>query len=188
MEKVTTLFDRLGVISHIVKKKPGIGSTALMKCLYIAQEVFDVPLGYDYRMYTYGPYCGQVVADTEIADTLDYIKIKKEVQYSADKTNIICRRKTSTAGVDNDKASMDLVNKHENAINEAIKNFAHKPVRELGLVATIVFVINYFKDKGQKQDKAEIIKTVKDLKPHFEDTEINSQYDYLVETFAKMAV
>jgi len=53
------LSKRMGVISSIVKLRPGLGKTAMMKYIFLLQKVYKVPLGYDFEIYTYGPYASE---------------------------------------------------------------------------------------------------------------------------------
>ena len=58
---------RMSLISEIVKQKPALGKTAIMKFIYILQQIYKVPIGYDYEIYTYGPYSSEVMEDVRLA-------------------------------------------------------------------------------------------------------------------------
>lgn len=48
---------RRAVLTALVKRAPkSPGRTALMKFAYLLQAVRNVPLGYRFRLYNYGPY------------------------------------------------------------------------------------------------------------------------------------
>ena len=53
---------------------PQFGKTAFMKMAYLLQELYEVPLGYRFSLYTYGPYSAEVLAD------LEYAKLRKRVE------------------------------------------------------------------------------------------------------------
>jgi hypothetical protein len=59
---------RLGVLAALVAQAPGkLGRTALMKMAYFLQTIKGVSLGYDFRMYTYGPFDQDVLDDLSTA-------------------------------------------------------------------------------------------------------------------------
>ena len=62
---------RLAVLSDLVQRAPGrLGRTAIMKLAYFRQTVKEVPLGYNFRLYTYGPYDGDVLTDLSQAEAM----------------------------------------------------------------------------------------------------------------------
>lgn len=54
MEEIKDLWKKVGLISYLTKKfnqiKAQFGKTAMMKYLYILQEVYNVQLGYDFSL------------------------------------------------------------------------------------------------------------------------------------------
>ena len=44
-------------------RSPQFGKTVLMKFAYLLQEIYGIPLGYRFSLYTYGPYSKEVLAD-----------------------------------------------------------------------------------------------------------------------------
>src|ERR1700756_3287239 len=68
--------DRVGTLSLLVVKAPGqrLGRTALMKLLFFLQELESIPLGYDFRLHTYGPYESAVLSDLATATVRGLLK------------------------------------------------------------------------------------------------------------------
>src|SRR5258705_8499893 len=52
-----------------------IGRTALMKYMYFLQTVRAVPLGYNFSMYSYGPFDSDVLADLSSAETMRVVEV-----------------------------------------------------------------------------------------------------------------
>jgi len=66
---------RLGLLCELVAQAPSnLGRTAIMKLAYLLQTVKGVPLGYDFRLYTYGPFESDVLNDLGTAESLGFIK------------------------------------------------------------------------------------------------------------------
>ena len=46
----------LELAGRLEGQSPQFGKTAFMKMAYLLQELYGVPLGYRFSLYTYGPY------------------------------------------------------------------------------------------------------------------------------------
>ena len=53
------------LILNIIQKHPDIGKTAIMKVIYMLQQVKGLNLDYDFSIYTYGPYSYEVTYDVD---------------------------------------------------------------------------------------------------------------------------
>ncbi|HQU46834.1 MAG: hypothetical protein B7Z74_10750, partial [Deltaproteobacteria bacterium 21-66-5] len=72
---------RLAVLATLVKRAPQPpGRTAMMKFAYLLQTLRGVPLGYDFRLYNYGPYDIRVLNDLSQAERFRAVK-EKTVSY-----------------------------------------------------------------------------------------------------------
>ena len=54
---------RTAILARMVKVAPGqtLGRTQVMKLFYFLQELKGVWLGYDFRLFTYGPFDSEVL-------------------------------------------------------------------------------------------------------------------------------
>ncbi len=66
---------RLSLIPALAERHPDryIGRTALMKYLYFLQTLRGIPLGYDFSMYSYGPFDAEVLSELGTAESLDLV-------------------------------------------------------------------------------------------------------------------
>ena len=55
----------MDIIFELVSQKADLGKTAIMKFMFMLQQVYKVPLGYDFKIYTYGPYSSEVMDDMD---------------------------------------------------------------------------------------------------------------------------
>jgi len=66
---------RLGLLTELVARAPvKLGRTAVMKIANFLQTAKDVPLGYHFRLYTHGPFDGDVLNDLEQACAIGAVK------------------------------------------------------------------------------------------------------------------
>lgn len=178
MNVINDLWNKVGLISNLTKEleltKTQFGKTAVMKYLYILQEVFKVPLGYEFSLYTYGPYCSDVLSDLDYTEAIDGVKI-----YSVDTGTGGYSIKPSYKTDEYLIKSRDFLSKNAESINAVIKLFGGMSARDLELRSTIIYLYKNYLQNNWEIDSNEIASDVKELKPYFSTEEILDAYDQL---------
>ncbi len=74
------VLERSDIIGEIARRKTGapLGKTAMMKLLHLLQDGLNLPLGYRFTLYNYGPYDTQVMSDIDFAESLGRMTVKYE--------------------------------------------------------------------------------------------------------------
>jgi uncharacterized protein YwgA len=174
------LSGRMGLISKIVtdshfnKTSSVLGKTAIMKYLYLLQKVYKIPLGYEYSIYTYGPYASEVMSDIDYAETKDIINIEEEDYKNGIRGYSIT---PSHQAADTIKREKKLIAKYEAPIQQMLSLFSEKNARELELSTTIVYVYSNFIENGWETE--EVPDDVKNIKPYFDIQTIKDEYERL---------
>lgn len=168
--------ERLAFITEIAKRDANIGKTGMMKLLYLLQEIYGVPFGYDFEIYTYGPYCQTVMSDLEYAEFADYIKVSP-ITYPTGISGYQISANTDSEKILCDEAG--LISQYGEEINQVIASFGDKTAKELELYSTIVFVSASYSNNAWENTKEEICSTVRKIKPHFAAEIILSAYEDL---------
>jgi uncharacterized protein len=164
--KLTTMpseFSNLAVMSSLVKRAPGkLGRTGLMKCLFFLKVLRNVPLPYNFRLYTYGPFDPQVLEDLQYAESLGAIK-SALVHYSGGSGYQL----EPGPAVDwmEDRASGFLA-KHSEGIVWVLTEFGNRTAIDLEMSSTLVYIDRTAADKLSKLDLSDLAKKVHDVKPH----------------------
>ena len=72
MNDQSAVWIRLAALVTFVESSPSqvLGRTAIVKLPYLFQELYGVSLGYDFRLYTYGPFDSDVLHDLGSAESL----------------------------------------------------------------------------------------------------------------------
>jgi len=157
------LNKRIAVMCKILEEKPNLGKTAMVKYVFLLQKVYKVPLGYDFEIYTYGPYSSEVVEDIDYARHLNIIAMERVeypryIGYSLsllDNANtVLCEEK-------------DFVSKYHEEIKEVVELFGDKTAKDLELATTIIYLYGNYIANGWKCTLDEISSGVHDIKPHF---------------------
>ena len=165
--------DRIPLIVKMSEITPNIGKTAVMKCIYLLQTIKQVPLGYRFEIYTYGPYSSSVMDEIDYARQCGYISVES-LTYPTGQFGY--QIKCNEAGKKY-VSGCELVSKYSNEINEIMSEFGDKKATDLELLSTIIFVSTVYK----LSDKKEITDLVGIIKPKFDTAYINEAIDYLKE-------
>lgn len=169
---ITELADRLS------KTKTQFGKTMLQKLVFLLQESFDLKLGYDFELYTYGPFCTQLLIDLDQVEALNGVEVKPvtsgyggyEIEPGTQKGLII---KKGVSLLEREGISNDL--------DELIRHFGGLLAVDLELRATIVFVANDHKRLGQDLSIKEMARIVGEIKSKFSEKVIKDAIIELAE-------
>lgn len=172
--EIMTLKKRIAIISEIVQKKPGVGKTAIMKFVFLLQKVYKVPLGYNFEIYTYGPYSSEVMEDIDFANQQEIITIHREIYPNGVSGYRIEPSRKLECTIKQEK---DFINENEPMINNVIKAFGNRNAKELELLTTIVYLYGTYKANNWPLD--EVPSNVHEIKPHFDIETIEDEYHNL---------
>ena len=150
------------------ERSPQFGKTAFMKLAYILQEVYGVPLGYRFTLYTYGPYCSEVLADLDRAQ----LQGRVDIRYEDDAPGF----RISPGSQSNERVrDGEVFDSYREQIELVVSTFGGFSARELELRTTITYLWNAIQEtEGSVSDDDIVVKAVKQLKPHFRTAEIHA--------------
>ncbi|MBN1294025.1 MAG: restriction endonuclease [Candidatus Latescibacteria bacterium] len=158
-------WERYGFIAELVNRlenvSPQLGKTALQKLVYLLQEIFGVDAGYDFKLYTYGPFTSQLLQDLDQVDALHGVNVEL-VESALGGYNISSGEKYREI---RDRAK-DYLNekKVKGGIDKLITEFGHLWAKELELRATIVYAVKNNKDLYEQDD---LVNMIHEIKPRF---------------------
>lgn len=162
------------VLMYVMSQRTDLGKTAIMKIAYMLQQVKKIDLGYDFEIYTYGPYSSEVMDDIDelVNNDFAYSEMYRYSNYVGYKLNISDSGKT---------AIIQLSTREKNSINEILEFSDGKSARDLELYSTIVFVSSLYAQNKLDSGQASVSDKVHDLKPHFDLDTISAAYKTLSE-------
>ena len=162
------------LILSTIRLNPGLGKTATMKVLFMVQDVKGVRAGYDFSIYTYGPYAAAVMEDIDYLTSCGLVSCSmySSHTYIGYELNLLPR------GME---VAPHLSKEELNALEDVV-NFARgKSAKELELYSTIIYIDRFFKKNPNSYSEDAIAKKVHEIKPHFELHKIMSAYRELKE-------
>lgn len=167
------LNKRMAVMSKILEEKPGLGKTAMMKYVFLLQEVYKVPLGYDFEIYTYGPYSSEVMEDIDYARYQNIITIERVVYPTGHTGYNLSPSHNAEKALSEEQ---DFISEHSQSIKKVVVLFGDKTAKELELITTIIYLHGTYMTNGWQCTLETVSKNVHEIKPHFDIEKIKSEY------------
>ena len=173
-------WEQYGLIVELTrrlhKKRPQLGKTALQKLVYLLQDAYGVKCGYDFSLYTYGPFTSELLHDLDVVESVGGVSVTPV--------------RTDTGGYQIDPGesaqlisdeAQEFLTAHRDAIDELINVYGHYSARELEIRATTVYVAREMKRDEKSLSFVGLVKRVHDIKPYFPVSEIKSVVEELQE-------
>jgi hypothetical protein len=180
------LARRIGLIVEIVNEAASpIGRTALMKLLYFVSTVKKVDVGYNFTLYSYGPFDSTVLSDVEYASEIDAVR-STIVQYPNGYGYELAPGPQAAQAVKWDKAFVQSVRP---SVKWAVASFGKMPAADLELASTIVFAERRLRKQNPKVSQTTLVTKVREIKPRFTEAHIVKQIEslkskHVIKTFA----
>ena len=172
---MTTLENkRLAILSSFSQglKEGGIGKTAMMKFIYLLQEVYGVSLQYDFEIYTYGPYSSEVMGDIDFASHNEIISLEV-YQYPSGRGYLLKPAKEAKKAVQTEHA---FIEKNKESIDAIITHFGKRTAKDLELITTIIYLYKQCLKNSWSTSISDLSSDVQEIKPHFGIDEIKEEY------------
>jgi uncharacterized protein len=170
--------DKLALISELVKRAPRkLGRTALMKCLFFLKVLRGVPLPYNFRLYTHGPFDSDVLDDLQYAQALGAIE-SSIVTYPGG-TGYVLHVGPQADKIE--KQAVSFINDHQESIDWVLNEFGNRSALDLEMVSTLIYVDRSLVEKGARASVSELAKKVHDVKPHLKTEVIERETKSLKE-------
>lgn len=164
--------ERLALIPMLAGKTPGgrMGRTALMKYMYFLQTLRELPLGYRFTLYSYGPFDSDVLADLGTAEDIGAVE-SEAISYPGGYGYAI--KPGPKAEWLQDRASRFL-SKHKADTSWVTEKFGSYTSAQLELVSTIIYVDREAARCREKIKLQNLAQRVQEVKPHFREQDILS--------------
>lgn len=172
-----TLNARLATIAALVEKQHPLGRTAVMKLCYFLQTLRNVPLGYRFTLYSYGPFDASVLSDISSVEALGGIESKTFFYSGGYGYEISPARKSGFVKA----LAPRFIRKYAPDINWVIGQFGNFGSADLELLSTIVYVDREYAQARKRQTKDALAEKVQEIKPHFKKPYVESKIEYLDE-------
>ena len=155
--------ENYALIAYLAKTANGdrkLGKKALQKLVHLISEIARVPVGYRFRLYTYGPFSRELASDVDILDNLGAIN----VTFNADRNGY----EISSASYVDDYVSKAerYIDDNKKSIDFVIERFGGKLAKELELYSMVTFILKEGLVQNLNDDEAVVAK-FREIKPHY---------------------
>jgi hypothetical protein len=146
-----------------------------MKLAFFLQELRGAPLGYSFRLYTYGPYDAQVLTDLKIAESIGLVE-SEQFEWDGG-SGYAFREGPKTLALSDDAAQqMILLNTD---IDFIVSEFGNLSAADLEIESTIFYVAKEAQQEGRLLGDDALVKSVKSIKPHHSVSRIEAGLERL---------
>ena len=142
-----------------------------MKLCFFLQESRGVPLGYQFSIYSYGPFDSDVLADLSTAERMNVLKSTTVYYPSGTGYEYSLGSDTSVKQIEK-----EFLAQYKASIEWVLENFGHRTAGDLELLSTPLFVAKFNNPKTAD----ELIDNVATIKPHFTSDQITRGFQELV--------
>jgi len=161
---------RSALIAYLAEVSPSrwIGRTALMKFCYLLQTLRDVPLGYDFTLYSYGPFDSNVLGDLGGAVALGVVREELELYglgYGYRIHNQLPLEDITQLGG-------HFLAQHQAHIHWVTQQFGTLSAAQLELVSTILYVDREAERYGETLTMDQLAEQVREVKPRFKKSDV----------------
>lgn len=160
---------RVAVLARMVKAAPDstLGRTQVMKLFYFLQELKGAPLGYDFRLFNYGPFDSEVLSDLASACGRAVVSETPVIYARGYGYAITPGPNAESLNRQLEETDPILVAR----VDEVVQEFGELGAAELELRSTILFVDREWSQSGITTDQA-LAGRVREIKPHFTEATI----------------
>src|SRR5260370_21838815 len=163
MSKTNNKLDRIALIADLGARAPTKpGRTALMKCMYFLKVLKQVPLPYNFGLYTYGPFDSNVLDDIQYAEALGAVE-STLVEYPK-ATRYEYQRGPKLEEVE--KQASEFLHRHKKSVDWVLSEFGDRSAIDLEMASTLVYVDRAISEKKARATIADLARKVHEVKPH----------------------
>lgn len=166
----TVYETRVAILARMVQRAPNqtLGRTQVMKLFYFLQELKGVFLGYDFTLFTYGPFDSEVLSDLSSACGRGAVT-EDTIQYPRGFGYVIAPAEHA------EKLSNALHAEHPHTAkmaDEVVSEFGSFGAGELELRSTILYVDREAMQLSDTFTNRTLAERVRQIKPHFTEAMI----------------
>jgi hypothetical protein len=161
------MWIRLAALVTLVESSPGkaLGRTAIVKLPYLLQELRGVSLGYDFRLYTYGPFDADVLNDLGAAQSLGAVQVRTVINSLGYGYEI----RVGPGGETVKARANDWLRENRQHLEAVAAEFGGCSASDLELVSTIIYADRELAARSEPVSLDIVVRRVREVKPHFNE-------------------
>ena len=174
--------ERCALIAELAKRLDGVspqfGKTALQKLVYLLQAVYEVDCGYDFGLYSYGPFDSRLLGDLDMAEHWQYVSVRRGADASGGYRILPARAADAAIAEMSGSGSSEAAKR---ALDGLVQTYGAMTARDLELRATTVYIARELRRNGLPPTKDEVCQSVGQVKPKYDRNEVRKAVQELEE-------
>ena len=167
---------RHSVITDLARKSTRVlGRTALVKLVYLLQEAKGMDLGYQFSLYSYGPF------DADVLNDLEHLCAQGVVRQLVQRYPAGFGYRIEPVDTSPSEEELTTVQRHVKEIDWVITEFGGYSAARLELMTTLLYVDREYGSRQQDLSETELLENVRTIKPKFDQAEVRNTAELLVE-------
>ncbi|MFO7997191.1 MAG: hypothetical protein R6U93_08690 [Dehalococcoidia bacterium] len=159
---------RFSVILELLNlAKAKVGKTFLQKAIYILQDWLNLDLGYDYKLYLYGPY------SEDLSEDIDILRDAGLIDVGIDATGYGYNIAVNDKGARFLSKNLDTYIVDRGKLDKVISFIGTSDVKNMELLSTILYLAKTTADKDQT------MRLMQEIKPQFNSEQIDRKVEEL---------
>jgi len=178
-----TCFQKNAFITYLVGKLELLKSpllldnAAIQRLVYVLQEIFAVPLAYDFSLYNYGPYSADLTGDIEYTEYLGGIKTYDYEDASATGSTVL---KTGEKSAHFSKEALDFLRQNRvDNLDETLAKIKDFTSQELDVLSTLHMIYDGLDEK--EITKEFLVSRLREVKPKLNEPIMEKMLKFLVD-------
>ena len=147
-----------------------------MKILYFLKVLKNVPVGYNFGFYTYGPFDSSVLEDLNYAEALNAVE-STLIQFPSG-YGYLLEPGDQVEEIKN--LGADFLSKYQDEINSVVKEFRFYSAVKLEILSTLIYIDRSTNESGEKLSIDELAKKVREVKPNAEEAMVMKNAEELL--------
>jgi uncharacterized protein YwgA len=160
--------ERYGLIVELAERmharRLSFGKTALQKLVYLLQKLYGINCGYEFKLYTYGPFSSLLLSDLDSVSAFRGVDVRF---YGASGYQIDPGPMSASVRQHAER----FIGEFSKQMDEVVDNFGKLSAKQLELRATVVYVESALKTSGRAPTVKALASAVRELKPYFSEAE-----------------
>ena len=157
------------LVTRLFERGSWCGETHIQKAAYFLQELFDVPLGFTFVLYRFGPFSFDLRYELTSLRTYGFLKLEPHREYPP---KFICRRICKRFW----KRYPKTMGKYEPQVSFVAQLIGSKGVFELERIATAWYVSSRSPSTASTKD---LVDELCRLKPHIDRSLARKAFEFI---------
>lgn len=167
-------WNRYGLIAELASRLEHtslqFGKTVLQKMVYLLQELYGIECGYEFTLYTYGPFDSLLLLDLDQVEALEGVSVRPLHSITG---GYLIKPGTANAAVREKAAGFLDALGTKRAMDDLVREFGRSSAKDLELLATMVYVDKDARKSGELLTRRELAKRVREIKIRFSTMEVD---------------